>query len=106
MYVCMYVARQVGVRQRTGRDGTEEKTERERERERERDGIQKQESYIHTYIPLILLSTPHHTTHHQGRNRSSTSQPAKMHNSSCPKCGVSFNGDTKKCDSCGATCPV
>ncbi|KAI0852100.1 hypothetical protein F5Y00DRAFT_228648 [Daldinia vernicosa] len=25
-----------------------------------------------------------------------------MHNSSCPKCGVSFNGDTKKCDSCGA----
>ncbi|KAI2634196.1 hypothetical protein GGS26DRAFT_552651 [Hypomontagnella submonticulosa] len=25
-----------------------------------------------------------------------------MHNSTCPKCGVSFDGDTKKCGACGA----
>ncbi|OTA96700.1 hypothetical protein M434DRAFT_392633 [Hypoxylon sp. CO27-5] len=25
-----------------------------------------------------------------------------MHNSACPKCGVSFDGDVKKCGSCGA----
>ncbi|KAI1093766.1 hypothetical protein F5B19DRAFT_448479 [Rostrohypoxylon terebratum] len=25
-----------------------------------------------------------------------------MHNSSCPKCGTAFDGDSKKCGSCGA----
>ncbi|KAI1418117.1 hypothetical protein F5Y13DRAFT_35683 [Hypoxylon sp. FL1857] len=25
-----------------------------------------------------------------------------MHNSACPKCGTSFDGDVKKCGSCGA----
>ncbi|KAI0855495.1 hypothetical protein F4860DRAFT_496195 [Xylaria cubensis] len=25
-----------------------------------------------------------------------------MHNSSCPKCGASFAGDSKTCGSCGA----
>ncbi|KAI1368947.1 hypothetical protein F5Y08DRAFT_294237 [Xylaria arbuscula] len=29
-----------------------------------------------------------------------------MHNSSCPKCGVSFAGDSKTCGSCGAVSPL
>ncbi|KAI1428809.1 hypothetical protein F5Y12DRAFT_730077 [Xylaria sp. FL1777] len=28
-----------------------------------------------------------------------------MHNSSCPKCGVSFSGEAKTCGSCGAVSP-
>ncbi|KAI1659232.1 hypothetical protein F4813DRAFT_354280 [Daldinia decipiens] len=44
--------------------------------------------------------------HYITKDVSAPPPPAKMHASSCPKCGVTFNGDTKKCDSCGATCPV
>ncbi|KAF7346879.1 hypothetical protein MVEN_01439900 [Mycena venus] len=31
--------------------------------------------------------------------------PVDSHSSSCPKCGAATNGNTKSCNSCGATCP-
>ncbi|PNP52473.1 hypothetical protein THARTR1_06941 [Trichoderma harzianum] len=33
-------------------------------------------------------------------------QPVNFNHATCPKCAATLTSESKKCSSCGATCPV